>query len=412
MQNVLSKFKTEFYMRVLNCGDNYFITGGSDSYMFALTELLESHSHDVIPFAPSHKNNRPTQWSEYFPDCVNKNDPKANDVLKYLYNNQAKKKLNKLLSNSKIDVAHLHIYYGSLTGSIFSEFENHSVPVVQSLHEYKLACPVFTMVSNGKVCEDCQGHKFWRAIPKKCKHNSLGRSIVSVVESYITRWLGAEKKVDHFIAVSEFMKQKMQQYDIGNNKISTVHNFVDANKFIPSNKEGEYFFYFGRLEKLKGLFTLIDACSELVDTKLIIAGTGTDAGEINQYIAGRKLSHIKMVGFQSGENLQDLIKNSICTILPSEWYENCPMSVLESLAYAKPVVGARIGGIPELIENKVDGFLFEPGDSTQLKEILSWLATNKKMANKMGVKGREKIEKRFNRQEHYRKIIDVYNKVI
>lgn len=341
-----------------------------------------------------------------------KKNPKLWDIFGYLYNRSAKSKLNKLLNSTDIDLAHLHIYYGSLTGSIFNSFANHSIPVVQSLHEYKLACPVFTMISNGEVCEACEGHNFFKAIPRKCKNGSISRTVAAVAESYVTRWLGAIHSVDHFIAVSEFMKNKMLKYDIGNNQISTVHNFVDPKKFNPSEIEGGYFLYFGRLERLKGLFTLIEASSELRNIPLIIAGSGNAENEIKNIINKRKLDHIKMIGFLNSKKLKKYIRGSICTIIPSEWYENCPMSVLESFAYGKPVIGSMIGGIPELIEGGKDGFLFDVGNSEQLKEKMEWMAFNKKKAAKMGIAGRKKIEYRFNPKEHYNKIIDIYSKVI
>ena len=399
-------------MVVLNCGDNYFVTGGSDSYMFGLTELLEGNNHKVIPFAPKNENNFATKWDKYFPDCFEKKKASISKSYKYFYNKDAKVKLFNLLDDVHIDVAHLHIYYGSLTGAIFEPFQKRGIPVVQSLHEYKLACPVYTMVSNGTVCEACEGHKFWKAIPRKCKQGAYLRTMFSVAEAYTTRWLGSIDKVDHFIAVSDFMRKKMLQYNIGEGKISTIHNFVDPDFFEPSGVTGEYFLYFGRLERLKGLFTLIEASSRIPEIPLIIVGTGDAYFELNNTIQEKRLNHISLVGFKSGDELEKLIKGSICTVVPSEWYENCPMSVLESLAYAKPVIGANIGGIPELIVNEQDGFLFEAGSVDELEEKLRWLGFNTAKAKEMGDKGRKKIEKRFSKEVHYQKIMDVYKNLI
>lgn len=399
-------------MNVLNTGNYYYITGGSDSYMFGLSDILENNGHQVIPFAPQDERNEPTEWSSYFPQAVDVKNTGLKGVPNYLYNRDAKTKLRQLLETVDIDVAHLHIYYGRLTGAIFKPLQEKGVPIVQSLHEYKLACPVYTMTSGNKICEACQGHKFWKAIPRKCKNGSLSRTTASVAESYVTRWLGAIDKIDHFIAVSDFMRDKMLQYNIGQGKISTVHNFVDTTNYKPSEREGNYFFYFGRLERLKGIFTLLEASARIPDTPLIIAGTGAAEAELKAMIHERGLHHIKLVGFQSGEDLENLIKGSICTLMPSEWYENCPMSVLESLAYARPVIGSRIGGIPELIKNEKDGFLYEVGNADELFEKLKWMQNNRLKAVQMGIKGREKVEQRFGKEEHYKKIMDVYNKVL
>ncbi|MEM8598866.1 MAG: glycosyltransferase family 4 protein [Bacteroidota bacterium] len=393
-------------------GHHYFVGGGSDRYLLALGALLESHGHDVIPFATAHERNEPTRWADYFPAGVNPSRPGLSDAFRFLWSSDARTAMQRVLAEAHPDVAHLHIYYGQLTASILGPLHDAGVPVVQSLHEYKLACPVYSFISNGAVCEACAGQSFWRALPRRCNRGSVVRTAASVAEAYISRWAGDLRHVDHFIAVSDFMRRKMEEYGLGAGRITTVHNFVDANAVVPATDAGDYAFYFGRLERLKGLYTLIEAAGAVPELPLWIAGEGKARAELEAEVERQGWTHIRFLGFQRGQALEDLIRGARCTVLPAEWYENCPMSVLEALAYARPVVGSHIGGIPELIDHGVDGFLFEPGNVEQLRTILQEFLVEPGRTIEMGQAGRTKVKQRFSPEVHYSQICAVYDQVL
>ena len=204
----------------------------------------------------------------------------------------------------------------------------------------------------------------------------------------------------------------MIQYGIPENKISTVHNFTDVSNIIPNFSVGEYVLYFGRVDRSKGILTLIKAAAPLKNIPLYIVGEGEAMSEVEQIIEENGCEHIHLLGFKQGDELRELILNSMCTILPSEWYENCPMSILESFAYGKPVIGTNMGGIPELIEDEVDGFLVPPGEHELLRERLRWMCEHKTEVVEMGKAARKKMETQFNADIHYQKIMDVYRKFL
>ena len=399
-------------LTVLNISQNHYIRGGSDRYFFTMGELLQKHGHKVIPFTAASSKNEPTEWDQYFPRAANFENPGPVDLLRFLYSRDAVKSIQRLLDKTDVDIAHFHIYYGKLTASILGSLKKAGIPLIQTLHEYKLTCPVYSHLSNDEICEDCEGKHFWRALPKKCNRGSIARTALSVTESYVSRQLGAVEKFDHFISVSHFLRKKMIQYGIPEEKISTVHNFTDVSHITPNFSVGDYILYFGRVHRSKGILTLIEAAAPLKQVPLYIVGDGEAMPEVQQIIEQNGCEHIHLLGFKQGDELRDLILNSICTVLPSEWYENCPMSVLESFAYGKPVIGADIGGIPELIENEVDGFLVPSAGTEALREKLLWMFEHKDKAAEMGKTGRHKMETEFNADIHYEKIMNVYRKFL
>ena len=397
---------------VLNAGQNYYITGGSDRYQFALTELLAHHNHQVIPFASQNPKNKETPWSKYFPEAVNFDRPGVADIIKFIYSRQAAKSMQRLCKEQQIDLAHLHIYYGQLTSSILTPLKQAGIPIVQTLHEYKIVCPVYSLMSNNEICQACNGSAFWKATAKRCNRGSIARSLVSTVESYTSLLLGAVSKIDHFITVSDFQRTKLIELGIPANKLTTVHNFIDLTDIEASQEIGEYFLYFGRLETYKGIFTLIEAASTLEDTPLLIVGDGTERERVEKIIEQRNLKHIKLLGFKQKQELQQLIKGSICTITPSEWYETFGLTLIESFAHGKPVIITSIGGMTEVVTDGIDGYQVKPGNSVELKEKMQWMSKNRKQALEMGLLGRAKVEQKFNAELHYQKLMNVYRKVL
>lgn len=399
-------------LTILNISQNHFVRGGSDRYFFTMAEILEKNGHKVIPFTAAHPKNEPSEWDQYFPRAADFEKPKPIDLFRFIYSRDAAKSIQHLLKNADIDIAHFHIYYGKLTASILGHLKDAGIPLIQTLHEYKITCPVYSHLSNDEICEDCEGKHYWRALPKKCNRGSLARTALSVVESYVSRFLGSVDKFDHFISVSHFLRKKMIQYGVPEEKISTVHNFTDVNNFTPNFDEGDYILYFGRVHRSKGILTLIEAAAPLKQVPLYIVGDGEAMAEVKQFIEKNGCDHIHLLGFKQGDELKGLIQKSICTVLPSEWYENCPMSVLESYAYGKPVIGANIGGIPELIVDGEDGFLVPSAGTEALREKLLWMGEHKVEAAEMGRIGRMKMETEFNADIHYQKIKNIYDTVL
>lgn len=398
-------------MKIIMAGQNYHITGGSDRVLFDELSLLNSNGHDAIPFAASSELNISNEFDSFFPKDVNLKNPKYLDVLRYIYNPQAKSKISKLLDNFNPDIVHCHIYYGKLSSSIISEIKQRGIPLVQTLHEYKSVCPTYTLTANDSPCERCKGFRFYNATLARCNKGSLARSLISTVESYVSLALGAVSKFDHFISVSDFLRDKVISMGIPPEKVTTVHNFTETEGIRPNYNKGSYFLYFGRVEKLKGIWTMIHAFERARDFNLIVVGNGSELPEIKAYCSNKNIKNIQLLGFLPKEKVNELIKNSIATIVPSMWYETFGLTITESFALGKPVIASRIGGIPEVVTEGEDSLLVTPGDVDELVSAVYEMATNKESAIEMGRLGRANLEKKFNKQIHYQKLIELYQRL-
>ena len=399
-------------LTIISISQNHYMRGGSDRMFFETNKLLQMQGHRLIPFTAADYRNKPTEWEKYFPIASDFERHAPIDLLRYIYSRHAARALRKLINDHKLDIAHLHIYYGKLTGSILAPLRKAGIPIVQTLHEYKLICPVYTLVSNDKICEACHGRHFWRAIPRKCNRCSFARTLLSVTESYVSRFVGSLRSVDHFIAISNFVRDKMIAHGVSPRQITTIHNFIDSSRIKSSHQIGGYFLYFGRLERVKGIFTLIEAAAPMKKIPLLIIGDGNARNEIVEIIERRKLKHIKLLSFKKGKELSKIIRDSLCTILPAEWYEPFGLSIIESFAHARPVIASRIGGIPEIVADGQDGFLVEVGKIEDLREKMLWMAAHPREAMEMGMAGRKKVEKEFCPETHYEKLMQLYKKVM
>lgn len=396
-------------LNVLNVSQNHFVRGGSDRYFLSLGDLLARQGHDVVPFCAKSERDQPSEWAPFFPRGANFDAPSAMDVLRYHYSVAARNNLTRLVAQKRIDIAHLHIYYGKLTSSILPVLKDKAIPVVQTVHDYKLVCPVYTCSRGGKPCEACHAKDYWRALAYRCNRGSYVRSAISMSESYLSRWLGSVDTIDRFLAVSRFFAAKMAENGIDSRKIEVVPNFIDIERFEPHAEPGRYFIYFGRIERTKGIGTLIEAFAQLPDIQLVLVGEGSYLDEAKALAA--RCPNIEFLGFKNGDALYSLVGQAVASILPAEAYENCPMSILESFALGRPVIGARIGGIPELIEDGEDGLIFEPGDVDALRDAARVL-WDRRGQDVMGRAARFKAEQQFTAGVHYRRISAVYESLV
>ena len=404
-------------MKILAVNKFYRITGGSDRVFFNLTHLLETHGHQVIPFAMQHEHNLPTPYARFFVSKVDFFEQKGlleriRSAERVLYSLEARDKIGALVEEVRPDIAHLHIICHQISPSILPVLKSFGLPVVQTLHEYKRICPTYSLVSHGEICERCKGHRYYHAALRRCNHGSMSASLLNAVEMYLHKALRIyERNIDCFITPSDFMRRKMIEFGMNGDRIVHVPNFVDPARYTPSYERGNYFAFVGRLIKIKGVQTLLAAMKEVRGAQLYVVGEGELRSVLERYAAEAGLLNVRFLGYQSGEALQNLIRNSLFTVIPSEWYENCPMTVLESLAMGKPVVGARIGGIPELIEDGVDGLLFESGNATDLADKLNWLLSRRGRLTEMGKAGRAKTERELDAVTHYERIMNIYERI-
>lgn len=392
-------------MKTLNIGHNFFVIGGSDRVLIETVKLMNSNGHNAIPFCSIDQRNIKSDYDKYFVKSISTEKPSITSLPSFFYNFDAVEKLKCLLDdNPDIKVAHLHIYYGKITTSILKVLKGRGIKIIQSLHEYKLACPVYTMIRNEQVCRKCIDGDFYNCIINKCKDDSYIKSGIMTLESYFSRAMGDIRNIDTFISVSHFHKKVMVETGIHEDKIKVLHNFVSTkvrHNYKPSHNN--YFLYFGRIEKLKGIDTLLEA---FVGTEynLIMAGDGAYSETLS--IRLQNIDNISFVGFKSGDDLEKLIDNAIAVVVPSEWYENCPMNILEAKSAGKAVIGSDIGGIPELIEDGQDGYIFPVGDVNKLRTRLHDVLID---FENLSFKALENCQKYFSQDAYYNKLVEIYN---
>ena len=392
--------------QILQVNNHHRVIGGSDSVYFNTSELLRASGRGVINFAASSEHDVPSPYSSYFHRGLDTKKLSLKDIGKYMRDAEAGKAVDRLIDHvGPFDVAHLHIYYGRLTAAILPVLRRHDIPIVQTIHEYKLACPIYTMERNGSVCEECIKGSTINVIRNKCKEGSLAKSIAVLAEFWASRLQGDVRLLDRIICVSDFQRSLMLRAGIPASKLVTLHNFVDPVVFKPvaSEAKGDYFLYCGRIEVLKGVPSLLQA-AEKTGISLKVAGVGGWSQDMMRRISGN--SNIEALGHVGGQDLRDLIAYAKAVVVPSEWYENCPMTVLEAKAAGTPVIGARIGGIPELIRDGVDGTLFEAGNVDDLCRAINDIREGDIIG--MAHAAREDVKARFSNEFHLERLIEIY----
>ena len=398
-------------MKVLMVNKFLYPNGGSETYMFKLGEYLETKGHQVEYFGMEHEGRCVgNSVNAYTTDMDFHEGSKLSKLtypLKTIYSKEARKKIRLVLDDFKPDVVHINNFNYQLTPSIILEVRKwekqtkHKVKIIFTAHDYQLICPNHMMnnPATHENCEKCVGGHFFCCFKGKCIHGSTMKSAIGMAEAKFWKWKGVYKKIDTMICCSEFMKTKMDTNPIFKDKTVALHNFIDKVEAEEVEKK-DYALYFGRFSEEKGIDTLIKACKELPDVNFIFAGTGPLENEL------KDIPNIKNVGFKSGEELERLIREARFSIYPSEWYENCPFSVMESQMYGTPVLGANIGGIPELIKVGQTGELFESGNREELKEKISSLYKNKQKTDEYS---RNCKDINFDDiEQYYEKIIKYY----
>ena len=372
-------------MKVLMINKFLHPNGGSETYVFKLGEYLNEIGHEVQYFGMEHEKrcvgNAVNEYTSNMDFHKGSKLSKLTYPIKTIYSKEARIKIRRVLDDFEPDVCHLNNFNYQLTPSIILEINkwrkqtNKECRIIFTAHDYQLICPNH-MCNNPNLhenCEMCLGGDFINCTKNKCIHGSLPKSIIGTAEAMIWNGNQVYKYLDAIICCSEFLKSKMDTNPLFAGKTIALHNFIDRIEWKKVEKK-EYVLYFGRYSKEKGIKTTLEACKMLPDISFVFAGKGPLEEELEA------IPNVRNVGFQEGENLIELIREAKFSIYPSEWYENCPFSVMESQMYGTPVLGADIGGIPELIKAGQTGELFEAGNKSQLvKKIEELWADNEKL---------------------------------
>lgn len=395
-------------MRILLVNKFHYLRGGSEKYYFELANLLKSKGHTVAFFSMKHKENITTGDKEYFVDEIDLNTGSKLKAFDVIYSKTNKELMTKALEDFKPDIVHINNFQRQLSASIIDAIKEKNIPIVMTAHDLNPICPASIMLYDGKPCEDCLTKGYTQCIKKKCNKGSTLKSIIGYAEKKYYDCHKVFKKVDCIISPSEFNKNQLIKGKLNCNDIKVIHNFVNKSE----HKDyvlGDYAFYFGRLSKEKGILNLIEAIKDIPDSKLLIAGDGPEKENIEAYIEKHNLGdRITLLGYQNQDSIREYIRNSRFVVVPSVCNENCPYSVLETLEIGKPIIGSRIGGIPELIEDGKNGFLYKSDNVNELKKKLEILFSQDETIDKFSAKSHELYESNYSPDAYYDKIMEIY----
>lgn len=397
-------------MKVLLINNCHFRRGGSEAVYFNTAKMLKENGHEVVFFSIYDKNNEKTEEKEFF---IQKSGA-AKKMFTYIYNWDAARKLDEILTLEKPDIAHSHLMWGGINQAIFHILKKHKVPLVHTVHDYRMVCPAYTFRNaKGDVCEKCKGGHFMECFKNRCAKGSTIQSALMTIEMYLRNFIWHPAfNLDGIIYVSSFAKQKHEEFDERFVKTRNIvlYNFTKVGKkYPPKDADGGYYLYYGRLSHEKGIATLVEAFSRHPELKLKVVGTGPKEDELKK----RNYSNVEFLGYKTGEELFNIVRNAKFVCVPSEWYENNPMTIVESYSMGVPVLGAKIGGIPEIIEENKTGILFESGDVDNLEQtLLSAYKIKDDEYRNMKKRAYQYSLSHFSPDGYYKQLIAFYNDVI
>ncbi len=405
-------------MKILMVNKFHYIKGGSETYYFALKRLLEEQGHVVVDFSMNDDKNVESPYSDYFVDHVDYEKSnggilaKVRMAINIIYSFEAKKKFEALVRKEMPDIIHLHIFQHQLSPSILDVAKKYHIPTVYTAHDLKMICLNYKMMHHGHVCEACKGGHYYHCAKNRCVKGSFLKSCVNVAEGYLHKWKKSYDIIDTIITPSAFYKKKFEEFGIAAERVVHIPNFLYRDK--PQVKKSvdckNYYLYFGRLSEEKGILTLIKAL-EGSDILLYIVGTGPLKDKIERYVTDRKLGNIKLFGFKKDQELVDLVGNAKAVILPSEWYENGPYSAIEALQLGRPIIGADIGGIPELV--KGNGFLYQSGNVDELRDKIDLIEKmNEDQYCEFENNSCQLFEEEYVWRSHLKKLSEVYERAL
>ncbi len=409
-----------FELKILLVDKFYFIKGGAERYFFELKEILEAHGHEVIPFSMQHPDNFETPYADYFVENIEFNGSKLQRLAtapkaagRLIYSTQARARIEKLIAETRPDIAHLHMIDHQLSPSILLGLKKFGIPIIQTVHQYKLVCPNYRLFidRDRRICEKCLGGKFYHPILEKCHQDSRAASFLISLESYIHKWMGVYDHIDLFHVPSTFMGKKLREGGVAAQRVRHLFYTIKLKDYPYHPQFKNYFIYFGRLSGEKGLVTLLRAMKGFKGSQLKIVGSGPEEAKLKA-LAKELHVQVEFVGSKHGEELKNIVANARFIIVPSEWYENSPLVIYEAFALGKPVIGADIGGITELIEPGEDGYLFPAGEASALQRCLEKLDRDESKIKRFGQAARRKAEAWFAPEKHYEILMGWYEELL
>lgn len=410
-------------MKILLINNFHYRKGGSEAVYFNTAEILRKNGHEVVFFSYIDEKNMECEQAQYFVE----HKGTLGTIRDYFYNKDAQRNLEALLEQESPDIAHVHLFWGGLSASIFKALKKYNVPLVHTAHDYRMVCPGYTFKNGeGEQCEQCMMWNFYQCALHRCAKGNLPQSVIMALEMYTRQvWYNPIKNIDGFVFVSHFSEEKHIEHNprFASAKRMVLYNYTTP-MFEPAIKDKEdYFLFYGRLSFEKGIPTLLKVFAKHPEWKIKVVGTGPLENQLKaeygQSAPAGALArtacyeHIQFLGYHSGGTLFELVRNAKFVCVPSEWYENNPMTIIESYSLGTPVIGSHIGGIPEIVHDSKTGFLFEPGNEKSLEKAIdkATALTDEEYAIMCDAAYRF-YKANFNEAVYYDRLIGFYNEII
>jgi glycosyltransferase involved in cell wall biosynthesis len=403
-------------VKVLQINRHHFPNFGADQYYMGLSRLLEERGHHVSHLAMLHAETVDSPTRRFFVEDISFYDPsllrRARAAVRLLWSFPARRAVRRLLAAGRPDVAHYHCIFRKLTPSILPALKERGIPVVQTVHEMQLVCGTLYHFRAGRICEECRGGRHWRLLATRCRDGSAVHSALLTLEMYLHRAMRVyERFCDRFICPSRFLLERLAERGIPRRKLVHVPLFVDETFFTPGAAPKDSrapFLYVGQLEPHKGIDVAIEAVARVPGARLRIVGRGPRADEIAAHAARAAPGRIELLGWRDRSGVREEMRGARALLVPSLWYENSPLVILEAAGCGTPAVVSDVGALPELVAEGETGLRFRVGDAAALAARVERLAGDDALARRLGEAARARVERDHARAVHVERILSIY----
>lgn len=410
-------------MKILIINSRYFLSAGPEKYMFGITPVLQKHGHTVIPFSVKNSKNLETPYAKYFADPIGGGDKvyfnEYNKDIKTIaeimgrqyYSFHVAKRLEKLIKDTKPDIAYLLHHYNKMSPSVIDVCKKMGIPVVMRLSDFFMVCPEGHLYRDHKICEDCIDKSLFEAVRHRCVKGSLAGSVIKASAMAFHRMIGIYRKVDYIVSPSQHTIEKVAKF-VDTKRLVHIPTFVLGTE-RENKKLGDYALFVGRTEENKGVLTAIKAFEGTKHRLVIVGKSSTGYDEVlESYVKSNKLKNIELVGAKFGKELEKLFRNSRMVLQPALWYENMPNVALEAMIHSRPILASDHGSYKDIVHNGKNGLLFVPGDAEDLRRKAEKLFSDSTLCRKLGHGSYLEATKVYDPEVHYQRLMKIFEKVV
>ena len=384
---------------VLMAHNYYQVPGGEDTVFHNEVNMLEKNGHKVIKY---------TRHNDEIKDGVLSKLKLGIDTI---FSFKTYKEVKKLIDENEIDIVHVHNTLPLISPSIYYAARAKKVPVVQTIHNFRLLCPGATFTRNSEICEDCISKGLGQSLKHKCYRGSLAKTFIMYVMLKFHRIIGTYDKIN-YITLTEFNKKKLLNLVKVESKIYVKPNFVEKREQSERILD-DYFVYIGRLDEIKGINFLIEAWKDIDENiELYVIGTGPEKEKIKKFIEKNNIKNVKMLGFMQRNKIFDIIQKSRAVVVPSNWNEPFGMVIIEAFSKGVPIIASKIGSIPYIVDHNVNGILVDPGDKLKLKESINNIFYDNKLNKALGKNAYNKFNEYYTDIVNYNRLIEIYEELV